>query len=695
MKRFLILIFISVFIGSNLVNAQILDPVKWQFYVKAIDNEHVELKLKATLDDTWHLYGQHSEPAGGIPITFDFKKSSNYKKIGIVLEWPKPHKEYDDIMYANVQYFEKVVTFTQKIKIISDKDFVLTGFLDGQVCTTEGQCIPIHKEFEFNIKGFVANDKTPDTANATDVEDTTVATVTDTTKTDVVVTEADSAIVQTSNSSEPEIESAFDKNQSMWGLFIFAFIAGLAAILTPCVFPMIPMTVSFFMHGGDDDKKNKGKLKALFFGASIIVIYTIIGTLVSVTLGPEFANALSTHWLPNILFFLVFMVFAFSFFGMFEIVLPNWMVAKSEKQVDKGGLFAPFFMALSLVIVSFSCTGPLVGAILVESAGGSFLLPIVGMLGFALAFALPFTIFAFFPQLLNKMPQSGGWLNSVKVILGFVELALGLKFLSIVDLTYHWGLLDREIYLALWIVIFTLMGLYLLGKLKFSHDSDMPFLKVPRMMMAILTFTFVIYLIPGMFGAPLNGLSGYLPPMSTHDFDMHKVVRNSTGNFEETGCEEPKYGDIHELPHGIEGYFDYEQALRCAKELNKPVFVDFTGYACVNCRKMEDKVWADPSVLKKLKNDFVVVSLYVDDKTKLPEEDWVKSEYDGRMKKTLGGKYSDFQITRFGMNAQPAYIILNPDGEVLVKKPFFYDPDARRFETYLKSGIDAFKKDKK
>jgi len=602
MKRFLILIFISVFIGSNLVNAQILDPVKWQFYVKAIDNEHVELKLKATLDDTWHLYGQHSEPAGGIPITFDFKKSSNYKKIGIVLEWPKPHKEYDDIMYANVQYFEKVVTFTQKIKIISDKDFVLTGFLDGQVCTTEGQCIPIHKEFEFNIKGFVANDKTPDTANATDVEDTTVATVTDTTKTDVVVTEADSAIVQTSNSSEPEIESAFDKNQSMWGLFIFAFIAGLAAILTPCVFPMIPMTVSFFMHGGDDDKKNKGKLKALFFGASIIVIYTIIGTLVSVTLGPEFANALSTHWLPNILFFLVFMVFAFSFFGMFEIVLPNWMVAKSEKQVDKGGLFAPFFMALSLVIVSFSCTGPLVGAILVESAGGSFLLPIVGMLGFALAFALPFTIFAFFPQLLNKMPQSGGWLNSVKVILGFVELALGLKFLSIVDLTYHWGLLD---------------------------------------------------------------------------------------------CEEPKYGDIHELPHGIEGYFDYEQALRCAKELNKPVFVDFTGYACVNCRKMEDKVWADPSVLKKLKNDFVVVSLYVDDKTKLPEEDWVKSEYDGRMKKTLGGKYSDFQITRFGMNAQPAYIILNPDGEVLVKKPFFYDPDARRFETYLKSGIDAFKKDKK
>lgn len=688
MKRLLIFSFLTFFIGSQLVNAQIMNPAKWQFFVKKISDEQVELKFKVQLDDTWHLYGQYSEPAGGIPLSFALETSSNFQKSGKVSEWPAPKKEYDDIMQANIQYFEKTATFTQKIIVKSKTDFVIKGTLEGQVCTTEGMCIPINEEFEFQVKGFVPKVTDSDKLPVSEAMIDTVKQIVDTAK---IVTE-NKTIVNTDTTTVNEIESAVDTNQSLISLFFLAFVAGLAAILTPCVFPMIPMTVSFFMHDDSKENKRKGKIEALIFGISIILIYTVIGTIVALLLGPEFANALSTHWLPNIIFFLVFMIFAFSFFGMFEIVLPNWMISKSEAQVDKGGALAPFFMALSLVVVSFSCTGPLVGTVLVQSAGGSFIMPIVGMLGFAMAFALPFSIFAFFPQLLNKMPQSGGWLNSVKVVLGFLELALGLKFLSIVDLTYHWGLLDREVYLALWIVIFSLMGLYLLGKLKFSHDSDLPFLKVPRLMFAILTFSFVVYLIPGMFGAPLNILSGYLPPQSTHDFDLHKVVRDNTGNYETTACEEPKYGDFHEMPHGLKGYFDYDQALRCAKELNKPVFVDFTGYACVNCRKMEDKVWADPAVLKILKNDYVVVSLYVDDKTLLPEEDWVTSTYDGDVKKTLGGKYSDFQISRFGMNAQPAYILLDTDGNVMVKKPFFYDPDARRFEEYLRQGLEEFKK---
>ncbi|MEA2042264.1 MAG: thioredoxin family protein, partial [Bacteroidota bacterium] len=410
---------------------------------------------------------------------------------------------------------------------------------------------------------------------------------------------------------------------------------------------------------------------------------------VAVTLGPASANWLSTSWV-NVIFFLIFLFFAASFFGMFEIILPNWMVASSEKQVDKGGFLAPFFMALSLVIVSFSCTGPLIGTVIVQTAGGDYLRPIIGMLGFSIAFALPFMVFAFFPQLMQNMPKSGGWLNTVKVVLGFLELALGLKFLSIADLTYHWGLLDREVYLALWIIIFTLMGFYLLGKIKFSNDSDTKYVTVPKLMMAIMTFGFVIYMIPGMFGAPLNIMSGYLPPMTTHNFDLAKIIRTNTGNVTYEGCDKPKYSEFHELPHGLSGYFDYEQALECAKTQKKPVLIDFTGYACVNCRKMEDNVWSDKRILPLMHDKFVIASLYVDDKTKLPEEDQVVSEYDGKLKKTLGAKYADFQISRFKMNAQPAYIVVDYNGDVLTKTPFFYDPNVGRFEAFLKMGLKKF-----
>jgi len=424
---------------------------------------------------------------------------------------------------------------------------------------------------------------------------------------------------------------------------------------------------------------------------------------VAVTLGPGFANWLSTHWLPNTIFFIIFLVFAFSFFGAFEIVLPSSWVNRSDRKADKGGFGGAFFMALTLVLVSFSCTGPIVGAILVESAGGMILKPVIGMFGFAMAFALPFTLFAFFPQWLSNLPKSSGWLNSVKVVLGFLELALGLKFLSIADQTYHWGILDREVYLAFWIVIFALMGFYLLGKLKFAHDSDVPHVTVPRLLLSIITFSFVVYLIPGMFGAPLKAISGYLPPMATHDFDLHKIIRdevklaNSTQDAygfkpgESTLCEKPKYSDFLELPHGLQGYFDYDQGMSCAKEQHKPVFIDFTGHGCVNCREMEANVWSDPRVLERLENDFVIIALYVDDKTKLPEEDWVKSTFDGKIKKTLGKKYADFQISRFGVNAQPYYVLLDNKGEMLTQ-PTARDLNPDHFVDFLDKGLAEYKK---
>jgi thiol:disulfide interchange protein DsbD len=445
----------------------------------------------------------------------------------------------------------------------------------------------------------------------------------------------------------------------------------------------------------ESGEKAKGKMQAIVFGFSIIAIYTVVGTVIALTLGVNFANWLSTHWLPNVLFFLIFVIFAASFFGMFEITLPSWMINKSDSKADKGGFTGAFFMAFTLVLVSFSCTGPLVGAILVKAAAGEWIEPIVGMLGFSIAFALPFTIFAFFPSMMNKLPKSGGWLNSVKVVLGFIELALGLKFLSIADQTYHWGILDREIYLAFWIVIFALMGFYLLGKIKFSHDSEVKFISVPRLTLVIITFTFVLYLIPGMWGAPLKALSGYLPPMAAHDFDLTSITRENamaaSGMDKESSiCETPKYHEFLHLPHGIEGYFDYEQGLACAKKLNKPIYIDFTGHGCVNCREMEANVWSDPKVLQMLKNDYIVISLYVDDKTKLPESEWVLSSHDGKLKKSIGKVYADMQVHNFNVNAQPYYILLDHDGNLLTK-PRAYDLDIDAFAKFLQDGIENFK----
>jgi len=671
--------------------AQILKPVKWSFSSKQITTEETQLIFTADIDPTWHLYSQDIPPDGPVPTSFTFEKSPAYALVGKVNE-PKALEEFDKNFDMVVKYFANQAVFTQTIKILTDKDFKIKGVLEF-MCCDDSRCLPPDEvDFTFNVKG------NPDLAKAlvvpldSELNDEVVST--DSLSTQEV---PDDQVAVVSEEAGTLDSGGLNEHNSLWALFFFSFIAGLAAILTPCVFPMIPMTVTFFLKEKD---KVKAKFQALSYGVSIILIYTIIGTVVAITLGANFANFLSTHWLPNVLFFLIFMFFAASFLGMFEITLPSWLINKSDSQADRGGIIGSFFMAFTLVLVSFSCTGPIVGAILVASAGGQVLEPIIGMLGFSLAFALPFTLFAFFPRWLNSMPKSGGWLNSVKVVLGFIEIALGLKFLSIADQTYHWGILDREVYLAFWIITFTLMGLYLLGKLKFAHDSDLKFISVPRLGLAMITFTFVLYMIPGMFGAPLQALSGYLPPQSTHDFDLNKIVRDNVQVFGSGGtggsegkittlCDKPKHGELLHLPHGLEGYFDYEQGLACAAQQNKPVFIDFTGHGCVNCREMEARVWSDPRVLKKLREEFIIVALYVDDKTQLPESEWITSTYDGKVKKTIGRKYADFQISKFNVNAQPYYVLLDTGGNVLIP-PKAYDLNVENFLAFLDSGLAEF-----
>jgi len=660
MKKFLIALVLGL-LSVFSTNAQMQNPVSWKFTVNKITESESELVLTANISPEWHIYSQFTPEGGPMAMFLNFEESENYELVGKAIEAPKPHKEFDNIFGIDVLFYEDAVIITQKIKVKTKNTFSVVGTVEYQACV-KGSCLFFDPEFSFKIKG-------------EDVK-----------KVDLPVKEENT-------------------DDSLWMFFWMAFIGGLAAVIMPCVFPMIPMTVSFFMHS--DSNKAAAKAKALFFSLSIIGIYTAFGLLISVVLGADFVNWLSTNWIPNLIFFIIFMTFAASFFGAFEIVLPSWVVNRSEAQADKGGYFGAFFMAFTLVLVSFSCTAPIVGTVLVEAARGSILRPIIGMLGFSLAVALPFGFFAFFPSKLGNLPRSGGWLNSVKVVLGFIEVALGFKFLMVVDQTYHLGMLDREIYIALWIVIFTLLGFYLLGKIKFAHDSEVKHIGVFRLSLVVITFTFVVYLIPGMFGAPLKALAGYMPPQESIDFDINKIVRDNAKEIMKSGvgakddkselCEEPKYAEFLHLAHGLDGYFDFDQAMRCAQAQNKPLFVDFTGHGCVNCREMEQTVWSDPRVLKILKEEYVIVALYVDDKTKLPKEDWIVSDVDGRVKKTLGKKNAYFQIKNFDSNAQPNYILLDSKVDGKLKNGVLapargHNLDVDAFVRFLKLGVEKFHK---
>ncbi len=649
----------------NLIGfSQILEPVKWEFDSRIIGENESELIFTAKIEKKWHLYSQDiamTPPA----TTFTFSENGKYELIGEVTE-SESIKEYDPNFEMNLKYFSDKAIFKQKVKLLSDSPFTIKGFVTFMCCDNT-RCLPPNDvDFEFKFSGVeqVVDDSKPKE-------------------------EKEEEIIMESISTTPTASES--GSESLWVFFVIALLAGFAGALTPCVYPMIPMTVTFFMNSSKN--KVRAKTNALFYGLSIIVIYTFIGVLVTVLFGSESIKDISSNWITNIIFFLLFTAFATSFFGLFEFVLPSSLTNKSDKQADKGGLIGAFFMALTLVLVSFSCTAPFVGGILVEASTGSIIKPTIGMFGFSLAFALPFTILAFFPSWLNKLPKSGGWLNSVKVVLGFIILALGMKFLLVPNQALGWGI-TREFFIAVWIVLFALLGFYLLGKIKFAHDSDINYIGVPRLFLIILTFTFVVYLIPGMFGAPLKAVSGFLPSESS--FNLIEIFSKSKGSAVSTDyksniCEEPKYADLFKLPHGLQGYFDYEQGLACAEELNKPILLDFKGHACVNCKVMEKTVWPDPEVLKRLSEDYVIIALYVDDRTELPESEWITSTVDGKVKKTIGRKNTDFQISRFNVNAQPYYVLLDHDEKLLVE-PRAYDKDIDEFVDFLDRGVREFDK---
>ena len=625
--------------------------VTWSSHVEKAEGDICKVIFTGKIADGYHTY----------TLTDEFSATEimdaaveGGELVGGPYEISVPTEETDEFGDPAKHYYNEIV-IAQDIKV-NGENTRYTGTIFTNSCTG-GACKAEYYDFDVKVGGNAA------VAAATEV-------------------------------SEPE---PVQKTAFPWGLILQAILWGFAMLLTPCVFPMVPMTVSFFLKGSGSVAQ--GRFKAGMYGLFIVLLYTLpIALLIVITriIGGESVTAdifnwIATHWLPNILFFIIFMVFAASFFGAFEITLPQSLVNKSDKGSDKKGLAGVFFMALTLVLVSFSCTGPIVGNVLIQatSSNGAWWIPIVTMFAFSLAFALPFTLLAFFPSLLKDLKKSGGgWLNTVKVVMGFIEVALGFKFLSMADQTYHWGILDREVYLAIWIVVFALLGFYLLGKLKFAHDDDVPHVSVPRLSLAIVVFSFVVYMIPGMWGAPLEVLSGYLPPMSSHDFVLtpgstsHVVVTDAQS---QTG--EKKYDFLH-LPHNLEGYFDLEDALAVAKETGKPVFVDVTGHACVNCREMEQRVWSDPAALEILRNDYVICALYVDDKHKLPEEDWVTDAETGKVYKDLGRANSYIARAKFNVNAQPNYVLLSPDGEILVPT-HSYDLSVENFIKFLKSGLEA------
>ncbi|MCF0075293.1 thioredoxin family protein [Dyadobacter sp. CY261] len=694
MKRSIIFLSICLFL-NHAASAQLQKAkAHWTYTFSKPEvkkGETLDLVFTAIIDKDWYLYSSDFDPELGPMLTsFKFDKNNTFEVVG-KLKSENPKTKFEEVWNGNVRYFEGKGVFKQTIKVLADNP-VIKGTSEYQTCShVTGLCVPGDDDFQFKglkvVAGTVTNDPELALGANTPVSSSSVAA----NPADKLI---DSSFTENAAESLPASKSRATINQSpsledpaagksLWGFALAAFLSGLVALLTPCVFPIIPMTVSFFTN------QEKGKLKALIYGISIVLIYTLIGTVVSRLNGPAFANFLSTHWIPNLLFFAIFFVFGLSFLGLFEIVLPSGFVNKMDQKADQGGYAGVFFMAFTLVLVSFSCTGPIVGSLLVASAGGEVVKPIIGMASFSAAFAIPFTLFALFPQWLKSLPKSGGWLNTVKVVLGFLELALAMKFFSIADQVYHWRLLDREIYLGFWIVIFSLLGFYLLGKIRTPHDSPLEKVSVPRLLLTIITLTFVIYMIPGMWGAPLKALSGYLPPQSTMDFDLNKRTAGTVSTI--VVGETRKYAKLFHLPHELEGFFDYKDALAYAKKVNKPVFIDFTGHGCVNCREMEARVWVDPSVQQRLRDDYVILALYVDDKTELPEASWYTSKYDNKVKKTIGAQNADLQIVKYNNNAQPHYCLIDHEGNLLVK-PKSYDLNPAHFASFLDSGKAAFEK---
>ena len=664
----------------------------WSAKVSQVNSSEYQITITANIDEGYHIYELGPNPDCVVnPTLISFEMSQGAELVGSTVPSREPHTYYDDMFMADISYYENTVDFTQNIKVAGGAEVAIN--IEWMACNEE-TCTPICEE---QLKVVVGNKDAViknDTTATSDEQDSKATNNLSQNTNSKSASQADSSSVETKQDSKFMVPLDEQETKSLWALIIEAILWGFAALLTPCVFPMIPMTVSFFMKG--DGGASKGRFKAMLYGLFIVLLYTLpIAAIIIITrtLGGDAVTAdifnwLATHWFPNLLFFTVFIIFAASFFGAFEITLPSWLVNKSDEKADRNSIAGIFFLALTLVLVSFSCTGPIVGSVLIKSTAGEFWNPILTMLAFSTAFALPFALFAFFPSTLKSLPKSGGWLNSVKVVLGFIELALGMKFLSVADQTYHWGLLDREIYLAIWIVIFTLLGFYLLGKLKFAHDSELKHLSVGRLGLSIAAFSFVVYMIPGMFGAPLKGLSGYLPPMHTQDF----VMTAGAATPIDADMRNAKYSDFLHLPHNLSGFFDMEEATAYAEKVGKPIFVDITGHGCVNCREMEARVWSDERVLQILRDEYVLVALYTDDKTDLPESEWVVTS-SGKTLKGLGKINSNYALETYGVNAQPYYILQDADGSLL-NTPRGYNLDVDAFIKFLEGGVKEYKSQK-
>ncbi len=664
-----IILFVAVF-SFSAASAQILDPVDWQLTKEKVSDTDYELQMTATMDSGWYIYGTDLAPGGPIPTAITFNEGAGFELIGD-LQYPPADVKYDPNFEMDIPMYGGSVTFIQRVRVLSEGPVNVTGELQFMSCDDQRCLPPDYIDFSFELEGVAARAEEP------------AATPSDglTPILDIAADDEDEPL-QVFTPEEAE-------DSSLGWTFIIGLLGGLLALLTPCVFPMIPLTVSFFLRNADN--RARAIRDALFYGFTIIFSYVVLGLAISMIFGPSTLNALATSPGFNIFFFALLVFFAASFFGAFELTMPaKWSNALDSKADKTGGLIAVVLMGLTFVLVSFSCTGPIVGTLLVEAAiSGSVFAPAIGMLGFSLALAIPFSLFALFPTALKSLPKSGGWMNAVKVVLGFIVLAFSLKFLSVADAVGQWGILDREVFLVIWIAIFLLMGLYLIGKIKFAHDSDLKYLSVPRLMLAIASFAFVFYLIPGLWGAPLRAVSSFLPSPVTQDFDLSRI----TGQVPSADGQTIYVGQsVQEGPHGLMAFTDYEEGMQAAREAGKPIFLDFTGLGCANCRKMEASVWADPRVLERLRNDFIKISLFVDDRTRLPESEQFVSSALGRERevRTIGQKWSVFQAEHYGANTQPYYVILDHQ-ENMLAPAHGYDMNVERYIEFLDTGKSNFK----
>ena len=653
MKKLILLLIIAI---SSSTFSQIFEPVKWATSVEKVSETEYILIANASIDNKWHLYSQDVPENGPIATTFTFEEKENYSLVGNVIE-DEGHTVNDPVFNMVIKFFENNATFKQKIKILDNKISIIKGEVEFMVCDDTRCLPPTYVDLEFDL------------TKATKAKNTVSVTTKE--------------VKKTTNNPKKE-----NSQKGLISIFLIAFISGFAALLTPCVFPMIPMTVSFFTK--QSKTRAAGIKNAIIYGLSIIVIYVLLGVLVSLLFGADALNALSTNVWFNIIFFLLLLAFAASFLGAFEIMLPNSWANKVDSQADRGGLIGIFFMALALAIVSFSCTGPIVGTLLVEAAaGGSQIGPIVGMLGFSLAIALPFALFAAFPGWLNSLPKSGGWLNTVKVVLGFLELALAFKFLSNADLVLQLHWLEREVFIAIWIAIFGTLALYLFGKIQLPHDSPVKHISVGRLSLGLLSLTFTLYMLPGLWGAPLNLISAFPPPQHYSE-SPYGVGYMKLGSGGATNIDIPEGAKLM-APHNILAFTDYDKGLAYAKKMGKPVMLDFTGHACVNCRKMEQNVWIKPKVLQMLKNDVILISLYVDDKRRLKNDEVLESKLrPGKKLKYIGQKWSEMQTIKYKTNTQPFYVLMNHQEED-INTPVGYTPDADEYYNWMQEGIENFK----